>query len=214
MQTVLHHRNGLTVGDISLWEINEAFAVVVLANCHLLGLDVANVNIHGGAIAVSGIFGFNKKFRSDVRHFKRLGTRSECRGRGSRTIWCSASSPASWAWPRSATEGAGRAAFWCSGCDQCQRLCSRAECRHLLSNIYSSCTCLCSVCGNKFSLSRLVTVTRLVRSGGLLRHLLDHGELLPLRHRRVGGAAAAAGRVRQALKPEPITFPFIKTSML
>ena len=49
------------MGDISLWEINEAFAVVVLANCHLLGLDVANVNIHGGAIAVSGIFGFDKK---------------------------------------------------------------------------------------------------------------------------------------------------------
>ena len=58
------------MGDISLWEINEAFAVVVLANCHLLGLDVANVNIHGGAIAVSGMFGFKKKFRSDRRHLK------------------------------------------------------------------------------------------------------------------------------------------------
>ena len=50
------------MGDISLWEINEAFAVVVLANCHLLGLDVANVNIHGGAIAVSGIFGFKESW--------------------------------------------------------------------------------------------------------------------------------------------------------
>ena len=66
-----------------------------------------------------------------------------------------------------------------------------------------------SVCGNKHTVSRLGTVTRLVRSGGLLRHLLDHGELLPLRHRRVGGAAAAAGRVRQALKPEPVKFPVI-----
>ena len=63
---MLYHRNGLTVGDISLWEINEAFAVVVLANCHLLGLDVANVNIHGGAIAVSGIFGMDLTKSSDL----------------------------------------------------------------------------------------------------------------------------------------------------
>ena len=52
-------RNGLTVKDVSLWEINEAFAVVVLANCELLGLDLAKVNIHGGAIAVGHPFGMS-----------------------------------------------------------------------------------------------------------------------------------------------------------
>ena len=42
-----------------MWEINEAFAVVVLANMELLGLDLAKVNIHGGAIAVGHPFGMS-----------------------------------------------------------------------------------------------------------------------------------------------------------
>ena len=33
--------HGLQPEDISLWEINEAFAVVVLANCRLLGIPLA-----------------------------------------------------------------------------------------------------------------------------------------------------------------------------
>ena len=53
------YRNGLKVDDIALWEINEAFAVVVLANAELLGLDLAKVNIHGGAIAVGHPFGMS-----------------------------------------------------------------------------------------------------------------------------------------------------------
>jgi len=38
--------------DIDLYEINEAFAVVSLANNEILGLDTAKVNIHGGAVAL------------------------------------------------------------------------------------------------------------------------------------------------------------------
>ena len=38
--------------DIALWEFNEAFAAVILANQQLLGLDTGKVNIHGGAIAL------------------------------------------------------------------------------------------------------------------------------------------------------------------
>ena len=38
--------------EIDLWEINEAFAVVSLANNQLLGLDAARVNVHGGAVAL------------------------------------------------------------------------------------------------------------------------------------------------------------------
>jgi len=38
--------------DVDLWEINEAFAVVSVANNRLIGLDGRNVNVRGGAIAL------------------------------------------------------------------------------------------------------------------------------------------------------------------
>jgi len=38
--------------DVGLWEINEAFAVVSIANNQLLGIDPKRVNIHGGAVAL------------------------------------------------------------------------------------------------------------------------------------------------------------------
>jgi acetyl-CoA C-acetyltransferase len=44
--------SGLSVGDLDLIEINEAFAGVALASSRELGLDLANVNVNGGAIAV------------------------------------------------------------------------------------------------------------------------------------------------------------------
>jgi len=43
---------GMTVEDVDLWEINEAFSVVVLANMKLHGLDPSKVNIHGGAVSL------------------------------------------------------------------------------------------------------------------------------------------------------------------
>lgn len=43
---------GLGVKDVDLWEINEAFAVVSVANNRLLGLDPAKVNVRGGAVAL------------------------------------------------------------------------------------------------------------------------------------------------------------------
>ena len=43
---------GLTVDDIDLFEINEAFSVVSLVNNDLLKLDPAKVNVHGGAVAM------------------------------------------------------------------------------------------------------------------------------------------------------------------
>jgi acetyl-CoA C-acetyltransferase len=46
------HRAGLTIGDIDLFEINEAFAVVTLAVNNILGLDMAKVNVNGGAVAL------------------------------------------------------------------------------------------------------------------------------------------------------------------
>jgi len=46
------HRAGLTLADIDLFEVNEAFSSVVLAWQQELGADLAKVNVHGGAIAI------------------------------------------------------------------------------------------------------------------------------------------------------------------
>src|SRR5690606_30530015 len=45
-------RAGLTVDDIDLWEINEAFAVVAEKFIRDLDLDRAKVNVNGGAMAL------------------------------------------------------------------------------------------------------------------------------------------------------------------
>jgi acetyl-CoA C-acetyltransferase len=50
-------RAGLTIGDIDLVEINEAFAAQVLPACEDLGADLDKVNTRGGAIAVGHPFG-------------------------------------------------------------------------------------------------------------------------------------------------------------
>jgi acetyl-CoA C-acetyltransferase len=42
----------LSVGDVDLWELNEAFAVVALANNQLLKLDPSKVNVRGGAVVL------------------------------------------------------------------------------------------------------------------------------------------------------------------
>ena len=43
---------GLKLGDIDLFELNEAFAAQMLACGKELGLDEAKVNVHGGAVAL------------------------------------------------------------------------------------------------------------------------------------------------------------------
>jgi acetyl-CoA C-acetyltransferase len=45
-------RAGLTPADIDLWEVNEAFAVVIAKFIRDLGLDPEKVNVNGGAIAL------------------------------------------------------------------------------------------------------------------------------------------------------------------
>jgi acetyl-CoA C-acetyltransferase len=45
-------RAGLTIGDIDLFELNEAFAAQSLAVIRELGVDAARVNVNGGAIAL------------------------------------------------------------------------------------------------------------------------------------------------------------------
>ncbi|MFJ6455072.1 acetyl-CoA C-acetyltransferase [Paenarthrobacter sp. NPDC091669] len=48
---------GLTMDDIDLVELNEAFAVQVVASARELGIDPAKLNVHGGAIALGHPFG-------------------------------------------------------------------------------------------------------------------------------------------------------------
>ena len=48
----LFDKLGLTVADVDLFELNEAFAVVAMAAVRDLGLDADKVNIHGGACAL------------------------------------------------------------------------------------------------------------------------------------------------------------------
>ena len=45
-------KSGFAKEDIDLFEINEAFSVVTLANNEILELDPDNVNIHGGAVSM------------------------------------------------------------------------------------------------------------------------------------------------------------------
>ncbi len=50
-------RHGLTVDDIDLWELNEAFASQCLYSRDKLGIDPAKYNVNGGSIAIGHPFG-------------------------------------------------------------------------------------------------------------------------------------------------------------
>ncbi|WP_372408085.1 acetyl-CoA C-acetyltransferase [Streptomyces luteireticuli] len=50
-------RAGMTIGDIDLVEINEAFAAQVIPSYRDLGIDLDRLNVNGGAIAVGHPFG-------------------------------------------------------------------------------------------------------------------------------------------------------------
>jgi len=48
---------GMTMADVDLVEMNEAFAAQVLPSARALGIDLDKLNVHGGAIAVGHPFG-------------------------------------------------------------------------------------------------------------------------------------------------------------
>ncbi|KPF99616.1 acetyl-CoA acetyltransferase [Rhodopseudomonas sp. AAP120] len=52
-------RHGLSVDDIGLWELNEAFAVQVLYCRDKLGIDPEKLNVNGGAISVGHPYGMS-----------------------------------------------------------------------------------------------------------------------------------------------------------
>eukprot|EP00043_Microstomoeca_roanoka_P001327 m.32188 g.32188 ORF g.32188 m.32188 type:complete len:416 (-) comp10758_c0_seq1:217-1464(-) len=77
---------GVSASDIARWEINEAFAIVVLANIKLLNLDASKVNINGGAVSIGHPIGMSgaRIVGSLVHHLKsgELGCASICNGGG------------------------------------------------------------------------------------------------------------------------------------
>ena len=52
-------RHGLTVDDIDLWELNEAFAVQALYCRDKLGIDPAKYNVNGGSISIGHPYGMS-----------------------------------------------------------------------------------------------------------------------------------------------------------
>ncbi|NKF15423.1 acetyl-CoA C-acyltransferase, partial [Rhizobium sp. BUS002] len=50
-------RANMAIGDVDLYEINEAFAVQVLGSARALGMDEDRLNVSGGAIALGHQFG-------------------------------------------------------------------------------------------------------------------------------------------------------------
>ena len=87
----LFARCGWQAGDVDLFEINEAFAVVVLAAMRELSLDPQRVNIHGGACALGHPIGATGArilvtlVHALRRHGLRRGVASLCIGGGEAT---------------------------------------------------------------------------------------------------------------------------------
>jgi acetyl-CoA C-acetyltransferase len=81
-------RAGLAVSDIDLVEINEAFAAQVIPSYRDLGIDLARLNVNGGAIAVGHPFGMTGAriattlINSLQFHDKTIGLETMCVGGG------------------------------------------------------------------------------------------------------------------------------------
>ncbi|MEU6280816.1 acetyl-CoA C-acetyltransferase [Streptomyces sp. NPDC047028] len=81
-------RAGLSVGDIDLVEINEAFAAQVIPSYQDLGIDLDRLNVNGGAIAVGHPFGMTGAritgtlINSLQFHDKQFGLETMCVGGG------------------------------------------------------------------------------------------------------------------------------------
>ena len=79
---------GMTIDDIDLVEINEAFAAQVIPSDQELGIDVDRLNVNGGAIAVGHPFGMTgARLQSTMIHSlhwhdKHLGLDTMCVGGG------------------------------------------------------------------------------------------------------------------------------------
>ena len=84
----LLERHGLTVDDIDLWELNEAFASQALYCRDKLGIDADKCNVNGGSIAIGHPFGMTGArmtghlLREGNRRGAKLGVVTMCIGGG------------------------------------------------------------------------------------------------------------------------------------
>ena len=85
-------RAGLKVGDIDLFEVNEAFASIPLAWLRALGADPDRLNVNGGAIALGHPLGASgTKLMATLIHElrargKRFGLQTMCEGGGTANV--------------------------------------------------------------------------------------------------------------------------------
>jgi acetyl-CoA C-acetyltransferase len=81
-------RAGLGTKDIDLFEINEAFSVVSIANNRLMDLDPAKVNVNGGAVSLGHPLGASGArilvtlVHALRKNGKRMGAAGICNGGG------------------------------------------------------------------------------------------------------------------------------------
>jgi acetyl-CoA C-acetyltransferase len=81
-------RAGMSISDIDLYEVNEAFAPVPLAWLQHVGADPAKINVHGGAIALGHPLGASgTKLMATLinalkRHGGKYGLQTMCEGGG------------------------------------------------------------------------------------------------------------------------------------
>jgi acetyl-CoA C-acetyltransferase len=81
-------RAGMTIDDIDLVEINEAFAAQVIPSARDIGVDIDKLNVNGGAIAVGHPFGMSgaritSTLLNSLRfHDEQLGLEAMCVGGG------------------------------------------------------------------------------------------------------------------------------------
>ena len=81
-------KSGLSIHDIDLYEVNEAFAPVPLAWLKTLDADPERLNVHGGAIALGHPLGASgTKLMTTLIHAlhakgKRYGLQTMCEGGG------------------------------------------------------------------------------------------------------------------------------------
>ena len=84
----LLERHGLKVGDIDMWELNEAFASQCLYSRDRLGIDPAKYNVSGGSISVGHPYGMtgarciSHMMMEGKRRGARLGVVTMCIGGG------------------------------------------------------------------------------------------------------------------------------------
>ncbi|MGI4817762.1 MAG: acetyl-CoA C-acetyltransferase [Janthinobacterium lividum] len=81
-------RAGLSIGDIDLYEVNEAFASIPMAWAKAVGADPAKLNVNGGAIALGHpLGGTGAKLMTTLIHAlrargKKYGLQTMCEGGG------------------------------------------------------------------------------------------------------------------------------------